>query len=545
MPSLTIFHPVDGASVASGQSVIVSGQATDRGGAEPVMIESVTVQVDGGPPTRATLQRLHAPSQTLVAFSASVGVTGVEGAHVITVVATNDSGLRATKAVTVYLGPSLAIDAPAVRIEIQAPFQVDPADPVVVGLLSRFQRGLGSISSTLADAGLILAGPNIVMGQDEFGVPVVRVGLWAERSGIALLPPAPPQFPLPRLADATAEAGFAQVPVQQLPHRTGFTDFPFAVSIELSALQALVDASVAAADNDQVDSVSVTVAPPDTVSTTIHGSGLDGLVPATVTITEHLAVAPVAGSNPPATAPVVTHDVSTSVGDVLEWIIGTVIVPIGAALLVGWHDLSTAADAAAQGGSVATLLAADFPPSVPLHNDAVPGADLAFDFPVLLPGWTSYGVQSAGIVGAGDAMVLARDQGMTQMSITGPDFLSLASGELDVTQEFTVALTNLAPDGDELTWELRSLVDGSTRTATAPVGDFSQSASLNVDFTVPLHAAPGNYHFLISVSATETCGTDPSKTLSAAASKQVTVRKPAHPGHPSTQLDHPGPGETE
>ena len=81
------------------------------------------------------------------------------------------------------------------RIEIQAPFQVDPADPVVVGLLSRFQQGLGSISSTLADAGLILAGPNIVMGQDEFGVPVVRVGLWAERSGIALLPPAPPQFP--------------------------------------------------------------------------------------------------------------------------------------------------------------------------------------------------------------------------------------------------------------------------------------------------------------------------------------------------------------
>ena len=74
------------------------------------MIDSVTVQVDGGPPTRATLQRLRAPSQTLVAFSAAVGVTGVEGAHVITVVATNDSGLHATRAVTVYLGPSLAID---------------------------------------------------------------------------------------------------------------------------------------------------------------------------------------------------------------------------------------------------------------------------------------------------------------------------------------------------------------------------------------------------------------------------------------------------
>ena len=515
----------------------MSGHASDRGGAEPVMILSVTVQVDGGPPIRATLQRIHEPNQTLVEFSASVVVAGAEGAHAITVVATNDSGEQATKTVTVYVGPSLAIDAPAVRLEFQPPFLVDPTDPAIVGLLGRIQQGLVSVSSVLADAGLTLAGPNLVMGHAEFGAPVVRIGLWAERSGIALLPPSPPQFPLPRLADATAEAGFAGVPVQHLPPRSGLTDLPFAISIDLSALQTLVDAAVAVAGSNHVDSVSVTVAAPGTLITTIHGSGLHGLVPATVTITEHLTVTPVAGSDPPTTTPVATHEVSTSVGDLLEWIIGAVILPIGAALLVRWHDLSTSADAAAQGGSVATLLAADLPASIPFHNDAVPALKLAVDFPVLVAGWTTYGVDSAGIVGAVDATIQPRDQSMTGMSIQGPDFLSVPPGELDITTAFTITLTNLAPDSNTVTWQLWSSIDDSTRTATATLGDFSQSTTIPVDFTLPLHVAPGNYRFLITASATETCGTDASKTLHAAASKQITVRKPAHVGPPSTRSE--------
>lgn len=540
MPTLTISAPLDGASIPAGQPVIVAGQATDRGGAEPVMVDSVVVQVDDQPAVRAGLQHLRNPYETLVAFSVSVNVTGAEGAHTITVVATNDSGITATKSVTVYLGPSLAIDAPVVRLELQTLETVDPSAPAIVGLLSSVQQGLVAMSSVVADAGFVLAGPNLVVGNDAAGAPVARIGLWLERTGIALLPPSPPQFPLPRLADATAAAGFAQVPPQQLPPRTGLTDLPFAVAIATSALQTLVDAAMADAANGQINSITVTTSAPSTVTTTIDGSGLDGLIPATVTITEQLTAAPVPGSNPAVSGPLVTHSVSTSVGDVLDWIIGTVIPIIGLGLLVGWQDLSRAADAAAQGGSVASILAADLPTNVPFHNDALPGFSFDIDFPVLVADWATFGVDSSGILGTGDATVQARDQSMVSIAIDGPDFVQVPPGEFNANEVLTVVLTNLAPDGGVVTWQLWSALDDSTKTGTLGVGNVSQSASLDVDYPMPLHTSPGDYRYVVTVSAAETCATDATKTLTGTATKEITVRMPAsreplpkQPGRPS------------
>jgi hypothetical protein len=96
MPSLVILNPRNDASVPAGQPLSVAGQARDKGMPEPVLIDSVTVQVDGGPAIAATLKPLHEPNDTVVGFEASVEVTGAEGAHSISVVATNDNGISAT-----------------------------------------------------------------------------------------------------------------------------------------------------------------------------------------------------------------------------------------------------------------------------------------------------------------------------------------------------------------------------------------------------------------------------------------------------------------
>jgi hypothetical protein len=87
-------------------------------------------------------------------------------------------------------------------------------------------------------------------------------------------------------------------------------------------------------------------------------------------------------------------------------------------------------------------------------------------------------------------------------------------------------LTDLAPDPGALTWELWSSIDNHTETGTIDLGGFAQTASLAVDFPMPLHLSPGTYRYRLGVAATETCGTDPAKILTAAASKDIKVQKP-------------------
>lgn len=99
------------------------------------------------------------------------------------------------------------------------------------------------------------------------------------------------------------------------------------------------------------------------------------------------------------------------------------------------------------------------------------------------------------------------------------------------------------PDGPALTWSLWSSIDNQTVTRTLTLGAFAQSADLNVDFPMPGHLMPGTYGFRLSVEATETCGTDASKTMSAATSKDINVRLHAHhvPIKPPTPAPMPAP----
>jgi len=129
MPTVTIFQPADGMSVPAGQPVTVTGRATDKAGTDPAVIDSVTVQVDGSPPVEATLTRRPDKTKTVADFAATVQVTGASGLHTITVVATSDSNISRRAAVTVFLGPTFAVDAPAIIADIETTFPADPHDP--------------------------------------------------------------------------------------------------------------------------------------------------------------------------------------------------------------------------------------------------------------------------------------------------------------------------------------------------------------------------------------------------------------------------------
>jgi hypothetical protein len=525
MPTLEIFQPSNGTSVTRGQPVSVTGKATEPKGTEPVLIDSVTVQVDGEPAVDATLKLIKDPNNVVVTFTASVQVTGAEGTHTITVVATNDGGLSRSETVTVFLGPVFEIDAPAMVLEVNVPSAVDPGDSSFQRLLGRIQQGLVPISTSLAAAGKLIAGPNVALAQDTSGLPVLRIGLWIEDIGFPVQAPSPPEFPLPRLSDTAATAGFALAPLLPTPHRRGLTDLPFAISISAAALQQLADAALASSPDQDVDSISVTVSAPDSVTTSYNGRVADRIVPYTITVTETLGTAPILGVDPPQTGPTVSSSRSTSVGDVPDWLIGTFTKILDVGLLMVWQDVSRAAD---ETGGVAAPLVADLPTRIPFHNtDFSLGA--GFDFPVLVADWANLGISNtgtSGLLGSGDATIRPRDDSMVGMQIMGPDFIQVPAGEFVANQSYTILLPNFDPVPGALAWQLRSLRDNATDTGTVDVGSFTQAADLDIDFPLAPHLPPGDYHFVLSLSATETCGTDASKIFTRAASKEITVRKP-------------------
>jgi hypothetical protein len=525
MPTVIILQPADGVSVPAGQPVPVTGWATDKAGAEPVFVDSVTVQVDDGSPVEAMLTRRPDKTQTVVDFAATVQITGASGPHTITVVATNDNGVSRSADMTVFLGPSFTVAAPAIVVDIETPFSVDPHDPALASLLGRLQHGLVGLSGRLASVNKTIIGPNLVTAADPGGPPVLRLGLWVEDLGFPADPPSPPAFPLPRLPDAAAQAGFGLVPLLPRPHRTGFTDVPFAVSIATSALQTFVDAAQAEHHDGDVDSITVSVSPPSAVTTTYRGRVALDLVPYTITVDETLGT-----QSDPATGlsvPTVTSSHSSTVGDVPDWLLGSLIPLLDLGLLMVWQDVSRAADST---GGVAAPILADLPTRIPFHPGDLPIGGTGNPFPVLVADWAGLGVTAEGILGGADATIQARDQSMVGIAIGGPDSVKVPPGEFQASQVFRIALSNLAPDGGVITWQLTSPFGHSTSTGTLDLDPFAQVAFLDVDFPMPLHASPGDYQYHLSVSAQET-GPNGAGVLTASASRQITVHNPAgvHP----------------
>src|SRR5215510_9694821 len=109
MPKVTINRPAPGTVVAAGQSVTVSGKATGTGGAEPHVIDSVMVGIDGSGAVAAQVTPVPHQLVPTVLFAASVAVPAAGGGHQIMVSATEDDGLRASATVSVVVPASTSV----------------------------------------------------------------------------------------------------------------------------------------------------------------------------------------------------------------------------------------------------------------------------------------------------------------------------------------------------------------------------------------------------------------------------------------------------
>jgi hypothetical protein len=103
-PILRVNQPTPNSVVGLDQPFHIAGTATDRGGTDPIFIDSVTIQIDGGPLIDATLKRIRNKTLTKVLFDASAQISSGNDPHAVKVVATNDQGFSATKTVTVFTG---------------------------------------------------------------------------------------------------------------------------------------------------------------------------------------------------------------------------------------------------------------------------------------------------------------------------------------------------------------------------------------------------------------------------------------------------------
>jgi len=78
-PQVTVLGPRHGATVNLNQPFPVTGQVTNQFvSTEPVMIDSVTIRVDGEPVIKARLTVVPDKTRTKVNFAASAQLTGGE-----------------------------------------------------------------------------------------------------------------------------------------------------------------------------------------------------------------------------------------------------------------------------------------------------------------------------------------------------------------------------------------------------------------------------------------------------------------------------------
>jgi len=523
VPDLSITHPDNDAHVAPLQPFTVTGQASDVGMPEPHDIDTVTVQVDGGPVVDATLTRVPDKHRTVVTYAAAVKVTDGSDPHTVTVTATNDNGIRVIRRVQVFTGPIFHAAPPAILVELLSPVPFDPDGPLLQRLVSQIQYALIPAANVLAGFGKVLAGPNLVTGKDPSGLFLLRLGIWVQDSGFPVVPAAPPTFPLPRLSDPGAQAGFALADRLPVPLNLGLS---FAVSIPAVTLQSLIDAVFpqvkSAADGTfaTVDSIRAGTIPPDTVSTTVHAHTLLD-IPVSATLTERLGVLlnPDLGQRLPA---VVGHDSSAGAGNVLDWVLGALLPPFGAALLaVTAIASSVASDASGQVHGVAAGVVAGIPPRIPVRN-----VDLGVtqpSFPSVVPDWAAFGTTPEGILGTGTAEVLAREQSTVAAAILGTGFIEGIQSELagGAGSRYDVELTDIAPDPGRFIWQVTG---AGTEGGSVAAGPFGLGGTADVLFPLPLHVAPGEYAFVLTITAVETCATDPTQTLNASASRPVRVR---------------------
>ncbi len=554
LPSLALYSPKPN-TVVGLTPFTVSGLVTATGMPEPVAINSVTVQVDSEPPVRATLKHIPNKSVVEVSFSATVQIGGGQDPHTVTVTVDSDAGIPVIQTVPVIAG--LRKSPPAVLIDLATITNIPADSPSVQHLLSVVSKQIANFSllSDLASQNKIVVGPNAIAVSEPR--PMLRIGIWILDYDFApteLRAPSLPDFPLPRLTDDAAAACFGLVPVLPAPPPGGVPPadnplFGFAMSVPTSTLQLILNAvfpqiAAQAADNHfTLQSAVINVNSTGAVTTTFSGSLPIG--DATASLTENLGVQQVPNTDQRMPAVLSSsHDVS--VGSFVDWFIGALVPAVGLLLVgeLGLADYGVGVASGQANGIIGSYLGS-LPCILPFRNSSLPSqADfpsLPFDprarysFPMAVLNFESFTTDGSGIVALGTVGIGERDQSMVAVRLQGPTYYPNYS--FGIESVYAVGLSFFEPDGDQMTWQ----VTGSKRANQLDTNSFFQGGSFAAEFPIPLKAAPGKYHFTLSASGTETCGTDPAKTLSGSASLAVTTNVTKNP----PQAPGPEPAENK
>ena len=543
IPSLTILSPKPN-SVVGLTPFTVTGLVTAPGMPEPVGINSVRVQVDAQPPVQAILKHIVNHHLVEVTFSATVQIAGGQDPHTVTVIVESDAGVPVRKTVAVTAGLRLA--PPALLIDLATITNIPVNSHAVQHMLSVVAKQIAkfSVVNDLSNLNRIVVGPNAIAVSEPR--PMLRIGVWildGDFPNLELQPPSSPDFPLPRLTDDAAAGSFALTPLLSPPPPGGVPPadnplFGFAMSAPTSTLQLILDAMfsrIAAKAADHHFTVERAVIKTDSagaVTTTLSGSlPLD--VGMTASLTENLGVVQVPNTLQMMPA-VVSNSHSSSVGDLLDWFIGTLVPAIGL-ILVGEFAAADYGVGVASGkanGIIGSYLGS-LPCILPFRNSSLPSKtdfpNLPFDpqakysFPMAVLNFESFTTDGTGIVGTGTVGIGPRDQSMVGVHLGGPTYYPNYS--FGIESIYAVGLSFLEPDSDRMTWR----VTGSKDTNEFSTNSFWQVGSFAGEFPIPFKAPPGKYHFILSVNGTETCGTDPTKMLTGSASLAVTTNVTKNP----------------
>jgi hypothetical protein len=512
--AVTVAPPVTTQDPARLQPVLVTGQALG---------ENVIVQVDRGPPIHAEPTAARDPSLGGFGFSATVVIPDSPGPHLITATALDTNSLNPTANVQVWVGPAFAIAPPALLAELYWPY------PMPAKLVGEIQQHLTSLQTLAGNYGLTVAGPAFTLDTPPNSAPVVRIGLWITDSAFATVPASLPDLPLPSLSEAQAASCFGTTALVltdgSLPHAT------IAVSLPTTTLQTLADAAlpkiagIGARHNITVNTLTASTSPPDTVTMTadctftLDQGGTIGVTETLGTQTVFLEEEEPAYPTP-VHVPVVTKTAPVSSTDLLDDIldiVGTLFSPLSlffasVFVLNNATAIVGAGDAATEASGIIGPLLSSLPYAYPFPNTLLPSTFPNIpDFPVLSLDWTSFGATNAGVVGGISWSLENRFQDDVVLTIQrviydGDTLTTSAAEDYQWHAEFTWALQNLNPDS--FTWTLSGAAQGHDNIVGA--GPFTQSGTFTVPISIP-NAPAGLYQFTLSVSASETCASDPAQ----------------------------------
>lgn len=533
-PTLVIYSPAPNAVVGS-QPFNVTGLVTAPGMPEPVMINSVTVQVDAQPAVHAKLK--HVPNQHLVevTYAATVQITNGQDPHIVTVTVMSDAGVPINQSVSVDVGPRFV--EPSLLIDLATIDKVDPKSDSVQKMASEISKRVASLPliNQLVNVNKIVVGPNIIAVTEP--LPLLRIAFWIVDASFPpseLVPPSA-DFPLRRLTPIAAGGSFglaAQLDVPSAgmypPSPADLPLFGFALTVSTDSLQSVLNSyfskivEIAASHDFNVESATIRTDTSGSVITTVSGSLSIGptSVGMTATLTETLGIAKRTGTEQ--SMPVVrssSHNVS--VGDAADWVLGALFPAVGVILLGAFglvsYSVGQVSDKAT--GIISTYLD-QLRARIPFRNSNLPTKlDLQskYPFPMAVLNFESFTTDGSHIAASGNVGLGGRDQAMVAVLLHGPTYFPNYS--FGIQSAYSIWLEHFEPDNDRMTWNL----SGTVKSEPVRIDSFWQRGGFATDFPLPLTAAPGKYHYTIKINGTETCATDPTKKLTGSAFLTVTA----------------------